>query len=206
MHRFCATEAGAFFSGCDGNAHGAAQNGAAVSGAERVLLGRIGPAHGLKGEVVVHSFTEAPEDIAAYGPLLTGDGDRRLQLDVVRVSDKGVIARIAGVADRTAAEAFKGTELWIERARLPPPPEGEFYYTDLVGLEAVSPDGQPVGTVVAVQNYGAGDLLEVRLQGSRRTELLPFTDDFVPQVQIAAGRVVIRLPEASADDPAAGPE
>lgn len=170
--------------------------------AERVLLGRIGAAHGLKGEVVVHSFTEAPEDIGAYGPLLAGEGARRLELKVVRTMEKGIIARVSGVADRTAAEALKGTELWIERDRLPPAEDGEFYHIDLIGLDAVSPDGTAVGTIVAVQNYGAGDLLEIRLLSSRQTELVPFTDNVVPEVNIAGRRVVVNMPNAAGDDEA----
>ena len=164
-----------------------------MSGGERVLLGRISGAQGLKGEVVIHSFAEHPEDIAAYGPLSDAEGRRTFELNVVRVAEKGVIARVAGVADRTEAERLKGTELWIERERLPEADEGEFYYADLVGLRAMAPDGSEIGEVVAVQNYGAGDLLEIRLEGTRRTELVAFTDAFVPEVDLEAGRVVVRL-------------
>lgn len=167
-----------------------------MSGSKRVLLGRIGGAHGLKGEVVMHSFAEAPEDIAAYGPLTDAAGQRTFDVTVVRVTDKGVIARVAGIKDRTQAETLKGTELWVERDRLGEAEEGEFYHADLIGLAAVTTDGQPVGQVVAVQNYGAGDLLEIRLAGSRKTELVAFTDAFVPEVDLAAGHVVIRLAEA----------
>jgi 16S rRNA processing protein RimM len=160
---------------------------------DRLLLGRIAGAHGLKGEVLVHAFTAAPEDIAAYGALEDASAERTLAVRVVRIGEKGVIARIEGVEDRTAAEALKGTELWLARERLPPPEAGEFYHADLIGLAAFAPDGTPVGTVVAVQNYGAGDLIEIRLAGSRRTELVPFTDAFVPEVDVAGGRVVVVL-------------
>lgn len=165
----------------------------------RVLLGRIAGAHGLKGEVVVHAYTEYPEDIAAYGPLSDQGGQQEFELAIVRVSDKGVIARIPGIRDRTQAEALKGTELWVPRARLPEAEEGEFYHADLIGLAAVAPDGSPVGTVIAVQNYGASDLLEIRLEGSRRTELVAFTDDFVPEVDVAGGRVVVVMSGSGAD-------
>jgi len=161
-----------------------------------VLLGRIGGAHGLKGEVVMHSFAEVPEDIAAYGPLTDSDGQRTFDVSVVRVTDKGVIGRVAGITDRTQAETLKGTELWVERDRLDEAEEGEFYHADLIGLSAVGPDGKPIGQVVAVQNYGAGDLLEIRLAGSRRTELVAFTDAFVPEVDLASGRVMVRLADA----------
>ncbi len=170
-----------------------------MSESRRVLLGRITGAQGLKGEVVVHSFAEAPEDIAAYGPLSDAEGGRTFDLSVVRVAEKGVIARVRGVGDRTQAEALKGVELWIDRERLPAAEEGEFYHADLIGLRAVAPGGEPVGHVIAVQNYGAGDLLEIQLEGTRRTELVVFTDAFVPEVDLAAGQVVVRLSAAEPD-------
>lgn len=168
----------------------------------RVLLGRITGAHGIKGEVMVHAFTENPENIAGYGPLSDKGGTRTFELSVVRVTEKGVVARVAGVADRTQAEALKGSELWIDRDRLPEAEEGEFYHADLIGLAVVSPDGARIGTVVAVQNYGAGDLLEIRPEGARRSELVAFTRDFVPVVDLDAGRVVINRtePQAIEDD------
>ena len=160
----------------------------------RVLLGRITGAHGLKGEIVVHAYTEYPEDIGAYGILSDGDGRREIELEVVRITEKGVIACAKGVNDRTQAEALKGMELWAPRERLPEVEDGAFYHADLIGLDAFAPDGRRVGKVVAVPNYGASDLLEVRLEGSRRTELIAFTEDFVPEVDIARRRVVVRLP------------
>jgi 16S rRNA processing protein RimM len=165
----------------------------------RVLLGRIAGAHGIRGEVLIKTFTAAPEDIGAYGPLSDAAGARSFIVAAARPTPKGVVARLAGIADRTAAEALKGTELYVDRDRLPAAAEGEFYHADLVGLDAVDPAGRPLGTVIAVHNYGAGDLLEVRLAGSGRTELVPFTDDAVPEVDIAARRAVIALP--AADEP-----
>jgi 16S rRNA processing protein RimM len=166
-----------------------------------ILLGRITGAHGIRGEVVVHSFAAVSEDIAAYGPLSNEAGTRSFVLKVVRLTPKGaVIARIVGVTDRTAAEALRGTELYVARDKLPPPAEGEFYYTDLVGLAAVSPEGAPLGEITGVHNFGAGDLVEVRLAGKADTELVPFTDAFVPSVDIAGRRVVIVLPSAAPDD------
>jgi 16S rRNA processing protein RimM len=169
---------------------------ARVASDARVLLGRIAGAHGLKGEVIVHAYTEYPEDIAAYGALCDAEGAREIELDVVRISEKGVIARVKGVRDRTQAEALKGMELWTSRERLPDVEDGAFYHADLIGLDAFAPDGRQVGKVVAVPNYGASDLLEIRLAGSRRTELIAFTEDFVPEVDIAGGRVIVRLPGA----------
>lgn len=169
--------------------------------AKRVLLGRIVTVHGIRGEVVIDSFTGAPEDIGAYGPLQTKDGARELAIKVVRVTPKGgVVARIPGVADRNAAEALRGTELYARRDQLPAAEEGEYYYADLAGLRAEDEAGNAIGSVVAVQNYGAGDLLEVRLAGQSATELIPFTDAYVPVVDVAAGRVVVVIPAAAPGD------
>jgi 16S rRNA processing protein RimM len=166
----------------------------------RILLGRIAGAHGIRGEVLIHTYTEAPENIGAYGALSDASGERQFKIKVVRVTPKGVIARVAGVADRNAAEALKGVELFVDRARLPAAADGEFYYADLVGLTAVNAEGGTVGKVVAVHNFGAGDLLEIRLTGSSKTELVPFRDAFVPEVDLAARRVVVVLPSAAQGD------
>ncbi len=166
-----------------------------------ILLGRITGAQGIRGEVVVHSFAAAPADIGSYGPLSDLAGKRSFKLKVVRLTPKGtVIARIAGIEDRNAAEALKGVELHVARDKLPAPDDGEFYHADLIGLAAVSPDGAAIGEVVAVQNYGAGDLIEIRLPGGRSTELVPFTDRFVPSVDIATRTMVVVMPVAAPDD------
>lgn len=160
----------------------------------RILLGRIVGAHGIRGEVAIKTFTAAPENIGAYGLLADQGGTRTFKVESARVTPKGVVARIKGVVDRNGAEALKGVELYIERDRLPAAADGEFYHADLIGLAAVTPQGEPVGEIVAVQNYGAGDLLEIRLTGSRKTEFVPFTGAAVPEVDIAARRVVVVLP------------
>ena len=161
----------------------------------RILLGRISGAHGIRGDVVLRSFTEAPEDIAAYGPLSDAEGTRTFKLQVVRLTPKAaLIARVEGVNDRNGAEALAGKELYIERQRLPEAGAAEYYHADLIGLAAVDEDGRHVGEVVAVLNYGAGDLIEVQLSGTRRTEMLPFTDAFVPEVDIEARRIVVKMP------------
>jgi 16S rRNA processing protein RimM len=167
--------------------------------AQRVLLGRIVAAHGIRGDVVIDSYTAEPSDIGAYGPLFSADGGKQLDIKVVRVTPKGVVARVGGVVDRNAAEALRGTELYAPRARLPEAKEGEYYYADLAGLRADDEAGNRIGSVVGVQNFGAGDLLEVRLDGQSVTELIAFTDAFVPVVDIAAGRVVVVMP-VSTDD------
>lgn len=171
---------------------------AAPSGAKRILLGRIAGAHGIRGEVIIHTFTEAPDGIAAYGPLSDAGGTRTFTIEKARPTTKGVVTRVRGVTDRTAAEALKGIELYVDRDRLPPATDGEYYHADLIGLEAVDPSGERIGEIVAVQNYGAGDLLEIRLIGRSQTEFAPFTEACVPEVNVAAKRVVVVLPDAPA--------
>jgi 16S rRNA processing protein RimM len=169
----------------------------------RILLGRIAGAHGIRGEVLIRSFAEPPENVAAYGPLSDEAGGRSFAIESVRPGPKGLIGRIAGIGDRSAAEALQGTDLYVERGRLPVPAEGEFYHADLVGLAAVDAEGRAVGEITAVQNFGAGDLLEVRLAGSTRAELVPFTEACVPQIDFAARRALVIMPsaaEASAAD------
>ena len=175
-----------------------------IDKAQRVLLGRIVAAHGIRGDVVIDSYTAQPSDIAAYGPLSSADGGKQLDIKVVRVTPKGVVARVGGVVDRNAAEALRGTELYAPRARLPEAEAGEYYYADLAGLRADDEAGNRIGSVVGVQNYGAGDLLEVRLDGQSVTELIAFTDAYVPVVDIAAGRVVVVIPSTA--DAEAGDE
>lgn len=169
------------------------------SGGRRIFLGQIVRVHGIRGEVVVRTHTGDPGDIAAYGPLTDADGNAPLVLSVVRVSDKGVVARVAGVDDRTAAEALRGRELYVLRSQLPEADAGEYYHTDLIGLAAVNADGQRVGRVVSVQNFGAGDLLEVLRDGSKDSELIPFTDACVPDVDFEKGEVTIVPPEMTGE-------
>ena len=160
----------------------------------RILLGHISTAHGIRGEVLIKPLTEEPADIAAYGPLWDEKGERQFEISSLRVSNKGVIARIAGVGDRNAAEALRGTGLYIDRDQLPEPEADEVYHVDIIGMTAVRADNSVVGEIVAVQNFGAGDLLEIRLAGKRRTEFVPFNDDFVPDIDFEAGRVVVIMP------------
>lgn len=159
-----------------------------------ILLGHIAGAHGIRGEVLVKTYTGAPEDIAAYGPLTDVTGTKSYKLKVVRVTPKGVIARIAGITDRNAAEALKSTALHVTRAAMGEAAQGEYFYSDLIGLVVVAPDGTAIGAIKAVENFGAGDLLEIAHAGSGKTEFIAFTDANVPTVDIAAGRVVVVMP------------
>ncbi|MEQ1717389.1 MAG: ribosome maturation factor RimM [Hyphomicrobium sp.] len=172
----------------------------------RILLGTIATVHGIRGEIVVRAFTGDPAAIASYGPLSDKDDKRRFKLRVVRVTPKGVIARVEGIADRTAAETLRGIDLYVERAKLPKPADGEYYHTDLIGLDVRDPAGVKIATVANVSNFGAGDLLEVRFEGANATEYIPFTNVYVPQVDIAAGFVTVVMPELVGEEEPASEE
>lgn len=164
----------------------------------RVCLGVIAGAHGVRGLVKVKSFTEVPEDVAAYGPLSDPAGTRRFALELKGRAKDALLARIEGVADRDAAQALRGTRLMVERAVLPAIEEPEtFYYADLEGLAAEDPVGRPLGRIKAVLNHGAGDLLEIEPPGGNpaRNLLVPFTRAAVPEVDLAGGRVIVVPPE-----------
>ncbi len=166
----------------------------------RIFVGEITGAHGIRGDVLIRTYTEAPGAIASYGPLTDATGQRSFSLRIVRVTRKGIVARINGIDDRNGAEPLRGTKLYIERARLPKTSEAEFYYADLVGLRAVAGDGSVLGKIVSVQNFGAGDLLELKPQDGSETEFIPFEDRFVPSIDLESGTVVINPPTEIADD------
>lgn len=161
----------------------------------KVCLGMIVAAHGIRGEVKVKSFTESPRAITSYGPLTDRSG-RVLKLRL-RGAPKGemLIAAVDGVTDRNAAEALRNTELFVPRRMLPRAEAGEYYHADLVGLAAETLEGALLGRVVAVRNFGAGDMLEIEPAGaqggSRDTVMVPFTDPAVPEVDVDAGRLRI---------------
>ena len=155
---------------------------------KRVMVGEIGRPHGVRGLVRLRAFTEAPAAIAAYSPLTDETGAKRFAITL----KGGDIAAIEGVADRDAAQRLTGTKLYVERDRLPPPEEEEFYLTDLIGLAAVTEGGESLGTVRAVEDHGAGPFLIVA--GARAEHLLPFTKAVVPVVDVAGGRVTVVPP------------
>lgn len=167
--------------------------------ADRLLVGEIGAAQGLKGEVRLRSYTQAPADIAAYGPLQDETGAKRVEIERVRVTPKALIARIKGVTTREGAEALNGTKLYLPRAVLPASEEGEWYVADLVGLDAVDAEGAPLGTVIAVHNFGASDIVEVAPIRGGENLLVAFTDATVPEVDIEKGRLVLIPPEELED-------
>lgn len=165
----------------------------------RILLGQITGAHGIRGDIIIRTFTADPVDIASYGALTDHDGGNPLVVTVFRVSNKGIVARVKGVGDRNAAEALKGRELYVLRAKLPAANDSEYYHADLIGLDAVTTDGTPFGRVIAVQNFGAGDLLEIRTREGRDTEFIPFTNACVPDVDIAGRRLTVVPPVMTGD-------
>jgi 16S rRNA processing protein RimM len=160
----------------------------------RVCLGQIGAAHGVRGEVRLHSFTAEPAAITAYGPLETEDG-RVLQIEALRPAKDHFVARLSGVGDRDAAAALTNAKLYVPRERLPQTNEpDEFYHADLVGLAAVDRFGNNLGAVIAVHNFGAGDLIEVRPPDGGNSALVPFDTTHVPDVDIASRRLVLDVP------------
>ena len=165
-----------------------------MAGGGRVCLGQFGAAHGVQGEVRLHSFTADPAAITSYGPLEGEDG-QVFEIESMRQAKDHFVAKIAGVADRNAAELLKNLKLYVPRARLPEPDEpDEFYHADLIGLAVVDRAGEKLGTVVAVHNFGAGDLIEMNPASGGKTQLLPFDDVHVPTVDIAAGKIVVVPP------------
>jgi 16S rRNA processing protein RimM len=167
----------------------------------RICLGQIGAPHGVRGEVRLHSFTADPAAIASYGPLETEDG-RVFTIENVRPAKHALVAKLSGVSDRDTAERLANTKLFVPRERLPEPAEAnEFYHADLIGLRAIDPTGRECGTVVAVHNFGAGDLIELRPPHGAQTELLPFDAATVPEIDIANGRLVIARPATTSEMP-----
>jgi 16S rRNA processing protein RimM len=162
---------------------------------ERICVGAITGAFGVAGEVRLKSFCADPTAIADYGPLYTQDGSRSFVVKLTRPVAGGLGARITGIKTKEEADALRGTELFVDRTRLPSLPDDEFYHSDLIGLQAVDTGGVMLGSVVAVHNHGAGDILEITGPGRKSALMLPFTLAAVPTVDLAAGRVVVDLPE-----------
>lgn len=157
----------------------------------RVCVGQIGAPHGLRGEVRLRSFTAEPEAIAQYGPLETEDG-RVLKIESLRPGKDHFVVALSGVGDRDAAERLTNVKLYVPRERLPALAEtDEFYHADLIGLAVVNKAGEQLGTVLAIHNFGAGDLIEIRLDAGGRTEMVPFNELNIPTVDVAAGWIVI---------------
>ncbi len=164
----------------------------------RVCVGVIAGAHGVRGDVRVKSFTEDPRDLVAYGPVTDISGRRAFSLKILGEARGLLRAHVAGIDDRDSAAALAGTELYVERGVLPEAGEDEFYHADLIGLRAEAEDGEELGAVVALYDFGGGDMIEIA-QADGRGIVLPFTRAVVPVVDIAGGRIVVCLPVTAAD-------
>jgi 16S rRNA processing protein RimM len=162
---------------------------------DRVLVGEIGRPQGLQGEVRIRSFTAHPAAITEYGPLEDETGARLFEIESLRVTPKALSARLKGVTSRDEAEALTGTKLYVPHSRLPAREEDEWHHTDLIGISALDREGVAIGSVVAVHNFGAGDLLEIRPASGGNTVLMLFTRDTVPEVDVEGGWLRIAPPD-----------
>jgi 16S rRNA processing protein RimM len=160
----------------------------------QICVARIGAPHGVRGEVKLWTFTEDPFAVTRYGPLRTQDGARQFEVTQAREAKGHLVAVLKGVATREDAERLNGVELYVAREKLPATAEDEYYHIDLIGLAAVTAADEPLGRVVAIHDFGAGDIIEIAPPRGA-TLLLPFTNAVVPSVDLAGGRVVIELPE-----------
>ena len=161
----------------------------------RVQLGVVAAPHGVKGLVRIRSFTEDPMAIGSYGPLSDEAGRNRYRVEALSAVKGAVLARIEGVADRTAAEALRGLRLYVERSALPATAGREWYEADLIGLSAVGRDGRDCGKVLAFHDFGAGLTMEISGgEASRGSLMLPFTDQAVPEIDVEGGKVLVDPP------------
>ncbi|HEY1638457.1 MAG TPA: ribosome maturation factor RimM [Rhizomicrobium sp.] len=159
-----------------------------------ILLGVVIGAQGLKGEVKVKAFTETPEKLGAYGPLHTKDM-RTVHVLTARTGKDAAIVQFDGIATRDAAESLKGMELYVARGALPAADPHEFYHADLIGLRAEDEVGRAIGKVIAIHNFGAGDVIEIEREDGQGAVLMPFTREIVPSIDIADNRIIIAAPE-----------
>jgi 16S rRNA processing protein RimM len=163
--------------------------------ASPICVARIGAAHGVRGAVKLWTFTEDPLAVQGYGPLMTKDGARQFEIATAREAKDHLVATFKGIATRNDAEKLNGIELYIAREKLPATDDDEYYHADLIGLAAVNAANEPLGRVIGIHNFGAGDIIEIAPAKGGATMLLPFTNAVVPTVDIAGGRVVIELPQ-----------
>jgi 16S rRNA processing protein RimM len=165
-----------------------------------ICVARIGAAHGVRGAVKLWTFTQDPMAVKRYGQLMTKDGARQFEVTHLREAKGHLVATLKGIATREEAERLNGVELYVAREKLPATSEDEYYHADLIGLAAVTAAGEPLGRVIAIHNFGAGDIIEIAPPNGA-TMLLPFTNAVVPTVDLEGGRVVIELPdEIEGDD------
>jgi len=167
----------------------------------RICVGAVSGARGVKGELRIKPFTDDPKHVGAYGPVETEDGTRALTLTGLKVKGDDVTAWAKEVKTREEAMALKGTRLYVPKARLPEAAEDEFYYADLVGLAVKTKETDELGQVIAVHDFGAGDVLEIRLHEDKRAVMVPFTKACVPKVDVPGGEITIDPPNGLFDRP-----
>jgi 16S rRNA processing protein RimM len=160
-----------------------------------VAVGIFGAPHGVRGELRAKSYTDDPKALGAYGDLTDKSGARRFKILGLRaLRDDMVVARLDGFADRAAAAKLTGVEIFARRENMPAPAADEFYHADLIGLRAMTREGEDLGRIVALRKFGAGDILEIAPKAGGETVLLPFTKAVAPEIDIAGGRIVIAPP------------
>lgn len=164
---------------------------------DQICVGAFSGSYGVNGEVRLKSFCADPEAIADYTPLLTADGKRSFGITLTRSIKGALVAKVDGIANKEDADTLKGIRLFTDRSQLPALPDDEFYHADLIGLTVLDTGGTVLGKVHAVQNHGASDLLEIMVEGSSATILLPFTNEVVPTVDLTAGRIIVDPPEGA---------
>lgn len=157
----------------------------------RICIGAVVGVHGVRGEVKVKSFTEIPEDIDQYGIVENEPGTRKFEIKVVGHSKELLRVKIKGLDDRNEALALKGTGFYVDKSVLPELEEEEFYHTDLIGLEAQDEDGNFLGEVIGIYNFGAGDMLDIKTGATGKSEMVPFTKAYVPVVNIKDGYIIV---------------
>lgn len=167
---------------------------------DRIIVGSLGGAFGVHGDVRLKSFCATPEAIADYTPLVTDQGRIFATVVLIGQTKGSLIARLDGITTKEQADALRGVDLYADRAQLPHLPDDEYYHNDLVGLAVFDTGGAEIGRVKAVMNNGAEDMLEVTGAGLRDSALIPFTRKFVPTVDLATGRVIIDPPEGLMPD------
>ena len=160
-----------------------------------ICIGTITSPHGVKGEVKIQPHTQYPDDLTAYGPLYDQSGSKTFGIHIKRIQNDAVIATIDGCNDRNAAEQLRGKKLYVPREALPETEEEEFYHEDLVNLKIRTPEGAEIGIVKAIHNFGAGDIIEISLNDSKKTDMLPFNLDTVPTINIEEGYIIISQPD-----------
>lgn len=163
---------------------------------KRIQIGEIAAAHGVRGLVKVRCFNDNPETLETYAPIFTSEtGGETVRITLKHQSGGALVAEIEDIASRDSAEELRGTGLWVDRSTLPAiEEEGQYYHADLIGLSVAGKDNTPIGKIIAIENFGAGDLFEIK-PPTGPSFYLPFIDEYVLSVDLAAGLVVADVPE-----------